>query len=74
MEHQLDSIYLSHFHLLSFQVLLLTAKVRCSRCNFYREGKGEHRLYSHDVEGKKRVVPIDTGAAELSPPSVLQIF
>lgn len=33
-------------------------------CNFYREGKGDHRLYSRDVEGKKRVVPIDMGARE----------
>ena len=43
-------------------------------CNFYREGKGAHRLYSRDVEGKKRVVPIDMGARELSPPYVLRIF
>lgn len=43
-------------------------------CKFYREGKGDHRLYIRYVEGKKRVVPIDMGAKELSPPYVLRIF
>lgn len=43
-------------------------------CIFHREGKGDHRLYSRDVAGKKRVVPIDMGARELSPPYVLRIF
>lgn len=43
-------------------------------CTFYREGKGDHRLYSRYVEDKKRVVPIDMGAGELSPAYVLRIF
>ncbi len=28
-------------------------------CSYYREGKGDHRLYIRGVEGKKRIVPID---------------
>jgi predicted RNA binding protein YcfA (HicA-like mRNA interferase family) len=43
-------------------------------CAFYREGKGDHKLYLRYHEGKKRVVPIDVGAGELSPPYVLRIF
>jgi predicted RNA binding protein YcfA (HicA-like mRNA interferase family) len=43
-------------------------------CSFYREGKGDHRLYIRYAEGKKRVVPIDMGAREFSPPYVLRIF
>lgn len=43
-------------------------------CKFHREGKGDHRLYIRYVRGKKRVVPIDMGAGELSPPYVLRIF
>lgn len=43
-------------------------------CSFYREGKGDHRLYIRYLEGKKRVVPIDMGAGELSPPYVLRIL
>jgi len=43
-------------------------------CKFHREGKGDHRLYIRYVQGKKRVVPIDMGAGELSPPYVLRIF
>jgi hypothetical protein len=39
-----------------------------------REGKGDHKLYFRYHEGKKRVVPIDMGATELSPPYVLRIF
>jgi len=42
-------------------------------CKFHREGRG-HRLYIRYVEGRKRVVPIDMGAGELSPPYVLRIF
>ncbi len=30
-------------------------------CRFYREGKGDHRLYIRYVAGKKKVVPIDMG-------------
>ncbi|MCV3217240.1 type II toxin-antitoxin system HicA family toxin [Plectonema radiosum NIES-515] len=43
-------------------------------CTFYREGKGDHRLYTREVEGKRRVVPIDMGAGEMSPAYVLRIF
>jgi predicted RNA binding protein YcfA (HicA-like mRNA interferase family) len=43
-------------------------------CTFYREGKGDHSLYSRMVEGKTRVVPIDIGAREMSPAYVLRIF
>ncbi|RCJ19989.1 hypothetical protein A6S26_04465 [Nostoc sp. ATCC 43529] len=43
-------------------------------CRFYREGKGDHRLYTREVEGQRRVVPIDMGAKEMSPAYVLRIF
>ena len=43
-------------------------------CSFYREGKGDHSIYIRTLGGKKRVVPIDRGARELSPPYVLRIF
>ena len=43
-------------------------------CKFHREGKGDHRLYIRYVEGRKRVVPIDMGAVELSPLYVLRIL
>jgi len=43
-------------------------------CEFYREGRGDHRLYVRRVSGQKRVVPIDMGQKEFSPPYVLRIF
>ncbi|BAZ51350.1 hypothetical protein NIES4103_39990 [Nostoc sp. NIES-4103] len=43
-------------------------------CTFYREGKGDHRLYTREVESQRRVVPIDIGAGEMSPSYVLRIF
>lgn len=43
-------------------------------CTFHREGKGDHRLYTREVEGQRRVVPIDMGAGEMSPAYVLRIF
>jgi predicted RNA binding protein YcfA (HicA-like mRNA interferase family) len=43
-------------------------------CTFYREGKGDHSLYTRLVDGKTRVVPIDMGAGEMSPAYVLRIF
>lgn len=43
-------------------------------CKFLREGKGDHKLYFRYHEGKRRVVPIDMGAKELSPHYVLRIF
>lgn len=42
-------------------------------CMFYREGKGYHCLYICELEGKKRIVPIDMGLTEFSPPYVLRI-
>ena len=45
-----------------------------ARCKFYREGKGDHRLYIRYLVNRKRVVPIDMGARELSPLYVLRIF
>jgi len=43
-------------------------------CSYLREGKGDHTLYIRNDGAKKRVVPIDMGAKELSPPYVLRIF
>jgi predicted RNA binding protein YcfA (HicA-like mRNA interferase family) len=43
-------------------------------CQFHREGKGDHRLYRREIEGQKRIVPIDMGASEMSPAYVLRIF
>ncbi|HEY9690832.1 MAG TPA: type II toxin-antitoxin system HicA family toxin [Oculatellaceae cyanobacterium] len=31
-------------------------------CKFYREGKGDHRLYVREFKEQRRVVPIDMGA------------
>ncbi len=43
-------------------------------CTFYREGKGDHRLFIRIVGNTTRVVPIDMGAKEMSPAYVLRIF
>ena len=43
-------------------------------CEFYREGKGDHRLYIREIQEEKRIVPIDIGAKEMSPAYVLRIF
>lgn len=43
-------------------------------CKFYREGKGDHRLYIRKFQEEKRIVPIDIGAKEMSPAYVLRIF
>jgi predicted RNA binding protein YcfA (HicA-like mRNA interferase family) len=43
-------------------------------CRFHREGKGDHRVYIRYLENQKRIVPIDMGAKEFSPPYVLRIF
>jgi len=43
-------------------------------CSFLRHGKGDHDIYFRIVEGRKRVVPIDMGAGEFSPPYVIRIF
>ncbi len=52
----------------------LVRLLRTAGCTFYREGKGDHRLYSRTVAGRKRIVPIDMGAGELSPLYVLRIL
>jgi hypothetical protein len=49
--------------------LLITAG-----CTYYREGKGDHRLYIREVGGRKRIAPIDMGENELSPLYVLRIL
>lgn len=43
-------------------------------CEFYREGKGDHSLYIRKFNEEKRIVPIDMGAKEMSPPYVLRIL
>jgi len=43
-------------------------------CSFLRHGKGDHDIYFRIVEGRKRVVPVDMGAGEFSPPYVIRIF
>jgi predicted RNA binding protein YcfA (HicA-like mRNA interferase family) len=48
--------------------------LREAGCTYYRQGKGDHRLYMRMVEGHKRVVPIDMGATTLSPVYVLRIL
>ncbi|MDI6735178.1 MAG: type II toxin-antitoxin system HicA family toxin [bacterium] len=58
----------------SLKVRQLIRLLESAGCKFYREGKGDHRLYIRYVKGAKRVVPIDIGAGELSPPYVLRIF
>ena len=43
-------------------------------CKFYREGRGYHKLYVRYIGQQKRVVPIDMGEKEFSPPYVLRIL
>lgn len=52
----------------------LVRLIRKGGCEFYREGKGDHKLYFRFVEGRKRVVPIDMGVREFSPAYVIRIF
>ena len=33
-------------------------------CAYYREGKGDHRLFIRHHQNQKRVVPIDMGAKD----------
>ncbi len=58
----------------SFKPKELIQILKSAGCTYLREGKGDHTLYVRYHEGKKRVVPIDMGAKELSPPYVLRIF
>ncbi len=43
-------------------------------CEFYREGKGDHRLFVRKAGETKRIVPIDMGAGEMSPAYVIRIL
>jgi predicted RNA binding protein YcfA (HicA-like mRNA interferase family) len=43
-------------------------------CTFWREGKGDHRLYVREVGSQRRIVPIDMGADEFSPVFVLRML
>lgn len=58
----------------SLKVNKLIRMLTSGGCKFYREGRGDHKLYVRYVGKQKRVVPIDMGAKELSPPYVLRIF
>ncbi|KJH70773.1 type II toxin-antitoxin system HicA family toxin [Aliterella atlantica] len=43
-------------------------------CRFYREGKGDHSLYTREINAVRKVVPIDIGAGEMSLAYVLRVF
>ena len=58
----------------SLKVRQLIRLLESAGCKFYREGKGDHILYVRYIDGNKRVVPIDMGEREFSPPYVLRIF
>ena len=58
----------------SLKVRQLIRLLESGGCKFHREGKGDHKLFIRYVKGKKRVVPIDMGAKELSTLYVLRIF
>jgi len=58
----------------SLKTLQLIRLIESGGCKFHREGKGDHKLYLRYVEGEKRVVPIDMGQKEFSPPYVLRIL
>ena len=58
----------------SLKVRQLIRLLESAGCKFYREGKGDHKLYVRYIDGNKRVVPIDMGEREFSPPYVLRIF
>jgi predicted RNA binding protein YcfA (HicA-like mRNA interferase family) len=50
----------------SLKVKQLVRMLESAGCEFYREGKGDHRLYVRYVGQLKRVVPIDMGEKEFS--------
>jgi predicted RNA binding protein YcfA (HicA-like mRNA interferase family) len=58
----------------SLKVNQLIRLLEKAGCKFYRKGKGDHRLYYRYAGDKKRVVPIDMGAGELSPAYVIRIL
>ena len=41
----------------SLKAKQLVRLLKSGGCKFYREGKGDHKLYVRYVEGKKRVAP-----------------
>jgi predicted RNA binding protein YcfA (HicA-like mRNA interferase family) len=58
----------------SLKARQLIRLIESGGCEFYREGKGDHKLYVRHNDGKKRVVPIDMGEREFSAPYVLRIL
>ena len=50
-----------HKNIAALKPRQLIKLLESASCKFYREGKGDHRLYIRYVRGKKRVVPIDMG-------------
>lgn len=58
----------------SLKVKELIRLLESCGCKYYREGKGDHRLYVRYVKDRKIVVPIDMGAGEFSPAVVLRIL
>ncbi|NHM28237.1 type II toxin-antitoxin system HicA family toxin [Desulfofundulus sp. TPOSR] len=58
----------------SLKVKELIRLLESRGCKYYREGKGDHRLYVRYLKGRKIVVPIDMGAGEFSPVVVLRIL
>ena len=58
----------------SLKVRQLIRLLESAGCGFYREGKGDHKLYVRYVGHQKRVVPIDMGEKEFSPPYVLRVL
>jgi len=58
----------------SLNVRQLIRLIESGGCSFYREGKGDHKLYVRLVADRKRVVPIDMGEKEFSPAYVLRIL
>jgi len=43
-------------------------------CRFYREGKGDHRLYVRYSGKQKRVAPIDMGQKNFSQAYIIRIL
>jgi predicted RNA binding protein YcfA (HicA-like mRNA interferase family) len=58
----------------SLKARQLIRLIESGGCEFYREGKGDHKLYVRHIDENKRVVPIDMGEREFSPPYVLRIL
>jgi predicted RNA binding protein YcfA (HicA-like mRNA interferase family) len=58
----------------SLKARQLIRLIESGGCQFYREGKGDHKLYVRHADGNNRVVPIDMGEREFSPAYVLRIL